>query len=442
MNLKHVQRTSIAVMIIIIAFLGLIVVQVLLFRKAQEANRNSFTNRINYITQDIVKSVRKLELLEVRLLDSTRENHEKLKHQIKLIVDSTLAANDIQMKNEFGIYLHEMETDSSHYAYLFGTLSSIINLNECANKFPAGKDYGSLYLTDKKNSETEHYHLAIYMPDTSPYFLSQISGLLFISIVIALLLIGSFIYFLKVIANQRKLSEMKNDFINNLTHEFKTPLFSISLASKFIMNNKHVIQDDNLNKYIHLIDKENSRLKNNVEKILQVAFFDSGNFVLESKEVSMHKLIHDVIMSFELAVKEKSGAITLELSAMNDTINGDEIHLKNMLFNVVDNAIKYSNGKPIVKISTENSVSKVKNGETSELRICISDKGIGMNNETKANIFEKFYRAHNGDIHDVKGFGLGLSYVKNIIVAHKGNINIESELGKGTSFTIVIPQNG
>jgi two-component system phosphate regulon sensor histidine kinase PhoR len=442
MNLKHVQRTSIAVMIIIIAFLGLIVVQVLLFQKAQEANRLSFINRINYITQDIVKSVRKMPQLDVRLLDSSRENHENLKHHIKLIVDSTLAANAIQLKNEFGIYLHEMDTDSDNYSYQFGTLSRIINLNECANQFPAGKDYGSLYLTDKKNSETEHYHLAIYMPDTSPYLLSQISGLLFISIVIALLLIGSFVYFLKVIANQRKLSEMKNDFINNLTHEFKTPLFSISLASKFIMNDKHVKQDNNLNKYIQLIDKENSRLKNNVEKILQVAFFDSGNFILDSKAVSMHKLIHDVIMSFELAVKEKSGSITLELCATNDTINGDEIHLKNMLFNVVDNAIKYSNGRPIIKISTGNSLSKERNGETSELWICVSDKGIGMSNETKANIFEKFYRAHNGDIHDVKGFGLGLSYVKKIILAHKGNISIESELGQGTSFTIVLPKNG
>ena len=335
-----------------------------------------------------------------------------------------------------------MDTDSDNYSYQFGTLSRIINLNECANQFPAGKDYGSLYLTDKKNSETEHYHLAIYMPDTSPYLLSQISGLLFISIVIALLLIGSFVYFLKVIANQRKLSEMKNDFINNLTHEFKTPLFSISLASKFIMNDKHVKQDNNLNKYIQLIDKENSRLKNNVEKILQVAFFDSGNFILDSKAVSMHKLIHDVIMSFELAAKEKSGSITLELCATNDTINGDEIHLKNMLFNVVDNAIKYSNGRPIIKISTGNSLSKERNGETSELWICVSDKGIGMSNETKANIFEKFYRAHNGDIHDVKGFGLGLSYVKKIILAHKGNISIESELGQGTSFTIVLPKNG
>jgi two-component system phosphate regulon sensor histidine kinase PhoR len=113
-----------------------------------------------------------------------------------------------------------------------------------------------------------------------------------------------------------------------------------------------------------------------------------------------------------------------------------------MLFNVVDNAIKYSNGRPIIKISTGNSLSKERNGETSELWICVSDKGIGMSNETKANIFEKFYRAHNGDIHDVKGFGLGLSYVKKIILAHKGNISIESELGQGTSFTIVLPKNG
>jgi two-component system, OmpR family, phosphate regulon sensor histidine kinase PhoR len=290
MNLKNNQRITMASIIVIVAFLGLILVQVLLFRKAQEANRRSFNNQINYLTQDIAKAVRNLQQLDNLLISKRKESRENITFSIQSIVDSVLKVNTLSLKKEFGIYAHSGEEGKANYHYLFGNLSTIIDLNECVNKFNAEKDYGTWYLTDKKNSKTEHYHLVIHFPDTSPYLLSQISGLLFTSIIISLMLIGGFIYFLKTIANQRKLSEIKNDFINNLTHEFKTPLFSIGLASKFIMNNNHVKMDEELNKYIHLIDKENKRLKNNVDKILQVAFFDSGNFILENKEVSIHRL--------------------------------------------------------------------------------------------------------------------------------------------------------
>jgi two-component system phosphate regulon sensor histidine kinase PhoR len=257
------------------------------------------------------------------------------------------------------------------------------------------------------------------------------------SIVFTLALIGLFIYFLYMVYRQKKVAQIKDDFINNLTHEFKTPIFSIGLAAGLLKRNEFINTQQHLNKYVTLIETEKTRLENHVNKILQMAMIDSGNFVLDKKQLDVHALIESVVSDFALALDGKGGHVDLQLNASNATIKGDEVHLKNVIFNLLDNALKYTNLPPVIKIETEYISKK----EGNKIAIAISDNGIGMDEEVQKNIFSKFYRGHSGDVHDVKGFGLGMSYIKSIVEAHKGSITVESAPGKGTSFHLTLPAN-
>jgi two-component system phosphate regulon sensor histidine kinase PhoR len=231
--------------------------------------------------------------------------------------------------------------------------------------------------------------------------------------------------------NQRKLSEIKSDFINNMTHEFKTPLATISLAVDALNNEKVLSNQDKLQYFRGIIKEENRRMNKHVETILQAAALEKQEFTLNRKAISAHQLIENVLSNYQLVLREREGVVKLQLNASNAIIFADEQHFTNLLNNLVDNAIKYSKDSPHITITTHSSKKL--------LHIRIEDKGIGMSRETVKRVFEKFYRAHTGNIHNVKGFGLGMSYVKTIIDAHKGRIKVESTLGKGSSFTVEVP---
>ncbi|MCU0387652.1 MAG: HAMP domain-containing histidine kinase [Chitinophagaceae bacterium] len=242
-----------------------------------------------------------------------------------------------------------------------------------------------------------------------------------------------FVFFLTVgtMVNQRKLSEIKGDFINNMTHEFKTPLATISLAVDALNNEKVLKDPEKLNYFRGIIKDENKRMNKHVETILQAAALDKQEINLNKKELYVHKIIENALGNFELVLKEKQGMVNLRLNAKNDRILADEQHFTNMVSNLIDNAIKYSKEVPEITITTHN----IPRG----ICIKVEDRGIGMTRESVKRIFEKFFRAHTGNIHNVKGFGLGMSYVKTIIDAHKGKIKVDSTLGKGTSFTVEMP---
>ena len=229
------------------------------------------------------------------------------------------------------------------------------------------------------------------------------------------------------------MSEIKNDFINNMTHEFKTPLATISLAVDALRNQKVIDDKTKMNYFSGIIKEENKRMNKQVETILQAALLDKQVVQLALRPLSVHHILHGIVDNFKLQLDEKGGRSVLEFDATDDSVQGDEVHFTNMLSNLVDNGIKYSKPDvaPVIKIYTEN------NGRF--IRIKIEDNGIGMNKETLSRIFEKFYRAHTGNVHNVKGFGLGLSYVKTMVDAHEGKVKAESTLGKGSSFTIDIP---
>jgi two-component system phosphate regulon sensor histidine kinase PhoR len=232
---------------------------------------------------------------------------------------------------------------------------------------------------------------------------------------------------------QKKLSEIKNDFINNMTHEFKTPIATISLAVDAIRNEKVQGDREKLKYFGDIIKEENQRMNRQVETILKSALMDRQEVQLNQKPLHVHTIINDVADNFILRLQEKNGTLETNLKATNDLINGDEVHISNLVNNLMDNAVKYSkeNVPPKICLSTTSN--------NKSFFIKIEDNGIGMTKETVKRIFEKFYRAHTGNIHNVKGFGLGLSYVKTVVEAHDGQIKADSTLGKGSCFTIELP---
>jgi len=270
--------------------------------------------------------------------------------------------------------------------------------------------------------------MVLIIPNLKAIVFSQMKWMIIGSGFFTLMIISAFSVTVYALLRQKKLSEIKNDFINNMTHEFKTPLATISLAVDALRNNK-VIEDRTRMEYFSgIIKEENKRMNKHVETILQAALMDRQEVQLNRSPVHVHELISEVISNYTLQLQEIEGRIELDLNAENDLINGDEVHLRNLISNLVDNAVKYSKEKLVLKISSNN------NGKNLVVRF--EDNGIGMSKETVRRIFEKFYRAHTGNLHNVKGFGLGLSYVKTIVDAHEGRIKVESSSGKGSLFTI------
>ncbi len=284
-----------------------------------------------------------------------------------------------------------------------------------------------LFPTSITNPGTLH----VYFPTKS----TEVWGHLWLSLLLSLLftaiILASFAYTINVILQQKKLSEMKNDFINNMTHEFKTPIATISLASDSITNPSVISNPDKIKRFANIIKQENKRMHGQVEKVLQMALVERGHIKLNFTEVDIHQVIEQAVSNMALQVEQKEGTIATQLNAEKYRMEGDLNHISNVINNLLDNANKYSPEKPDITVSTRN----VSNG----IEITISDKGIGMSKEARKRIFEKFYRVHTGNVHDVKGFGLGLAYVKTMITAHKGSIDVKSELGKGSSFILTFP---
>jgi len=241
----------------------------------------------------------------------------------------------------------------------------------------------------------------------------------------------SFFYTLNVVFRQKKVSEMKTDFINNMTHEFKTPIATISLATDSITSPKISQDPEKVVRFANIIQQENKRMNSQVEKVLQMALIDKEEFNLKLTEVNLHDLIHRAVENIGLQVEKRGGSATTELEATRPVVEGDMTHISNVINNLLDNANKYSPENPEISVHTRN----VSNG----VQVIVKDKGVGMSAEDRKHIFDKFYRVHTGNLHDVKGFGLGLSYVKALITAHNGQVDVKSELGKGSSFILFFP---
>ncbi len=275
--------------------------------------------------------------------------------------------------------------------------------------------------------------ISLYFPNQKNFMIRSIGFMGVSSIILTSVIISIFIITLYVIFRQKKLSEIKNDFVNNMTHELKTPISTISLASQMLSDPGIPVENKNIAHISRIIEAESKRLGYQVEKVLQMAVFDKGKIVLKEKNINLHELVEAVVNNFGLQVKKKNGVLEYRPEAISSTVRIDEIHFTNLISNLLDNAMKYCKEIPEIIVSTRN--------EKSYIVLCVEDKGIGISKENQKRIFEKFYRVPTGNIHNVKGFGLGLSYVKMIAEIHHGSISISSEPGAGSRFEVYLPLN-
>jgi len=276
--------------------------------------------------------------------------------------------------------------------------------------------------------------LYVFFPDQQKYILSNMGVMFGGSGILIIVIMACFYMAVSTILHQKKLSDIKNDFINNMTHEFKTPISTIALAAEMAQENSQSVGNaasPRMARYLGIIREENKRLGTHVEKVLQMALLDKGHVKLKRSSANIHDLLEKVLNSQSVQIEQKEGELDLEFEADHEIISCDEVHISNVLNNLIDNAIKYSPEKLHLTVRTEN--------ENNGILISITDHGLGMSKEQIHRIFDTFYRVPTGNVHDVKGFGLGLSYVKKMIEAHEGTVQVRSRPGEGSTFMIWLP---
>ena len=409
-----------------ISILGIVVTQLYWINKAWDIKENQFNHTVNISLRNVANQILLLRGDSTTYIEPIRQvaanyfivpiNDTLYPYLLESLLRAEFESRNIILDFEYGIY--DCFTDS----IVYGNYVSLSDKN-----------------TDNKNRtslsvkwDRDGHYFGVYFPNKESYLVSQM-GIWLFSSAILLIVVIFFSYTMFVILKQKRLSEITTDFINNMTHEFKTPISTISLSSEVLMKPDIIESPGRLHQYSTIIYEENNRLKNMVERLLQMATLDQADFELNKKETDVHEAIQQSVERFNLAINEKEGTLTCDLNAKQSNVYADKIHLLNIIANLIDNAIKYSGEKPIINISTHN----VKN----DILISVKDNGIGMSKEAQKQVFNKFYRVPTGNQHDVKGFGLGLNYVKIMVEAHKGNITLESELGKGSTFKIFLPFN-
>jgi two-component system phosphate regulon sensor histidine kinase PhoR len=286
---------------------------------------------------------------------------------------------------------------------------------------------GDLERVRKKNG----WELKLILPEKEAFIIQEMGTLFITSVVLILIVLVMFWRTTKSLLQEKKLSEHTTDFLNNMTHEFKTPLTNIALAGKMIIKDPAIKEEDKIKLYSEIILEENEKLRLQVEQVLSMTALERGEIPLRKTALDIHLLIRDSLKYISLQIEHKQGDLKLNLEAEKFVVTGDKTHLANALSNLVDNAIKYAKFKPELSIRTFN--------KEQQLVLVFSDKGIGIEKEYHKKVFDKFFRVPTGDVHDVKGFGLGLAYTKKIIEMHGGTIELESEIGEKTTFIITLP---
>ena len=290
----------------------------------------------------------------------------------------------------------------------------------------SNQSYSSLIFKDE--NDLSNYSLKVAFPGRTPFLLGSLVSVIITSIIFTSIIIIAYVTTILLLLRQRQISQIKTDFINNMTHEFKTPIATINLALSAIKNPKTIVNKEKVKKYLRMIYDENNRMHDQVENVLMISHLERNQLNIEKTKQDINEIIDLAISHVSLIVENNNGNIITEKDADNSMVIGNETHLINVMVNILDNAIKYNDNSPEIFIKTLNVGSRI--------LIEIIDNGIGMSKAVQSKIFEKFYRKQTGDLHDVKGHGLGLAYVKKIIAFHNGNITVDSAVGKGSKFTI------
>lgn len=320
-------------------------------------------------------------------------------------------------------------SDKNDVIFSMTAKSKDINFKDFDKNNPEAAIYSvPLFREDLQQSGTT---LTLYFPNKQSQIMSSQLGSMVLSITLVLIIIGCFAYTIYIILRQKKMSEMKTDFINNMTHEFKTPVATIMIASESLKDPEINADTKRVERLAGIIYDENVRLGNHIERVLNIAKIEKENLNLVFEPLNINDLVEGVAESMSLQFQKYGAKLILDLKANPDEIVGDELHLSNVVFNLVDNALKYGKDDPFVKLSTHT--------QGDQIVITVEDNGIGMSKDQQSRIFEQFYRIHTGNLHDVKGFGLGLSYVSDIVKRMKGKISVKSEKNKGSTFEVILP---
>lgn len=415
------------------SLIGIVVVQLLWVNYALELRTEIFDKRVQIFLKDIVSFIVENENISS---DSTSCPYSESCSKSQSCTENFIKIHNIDTRSldsiMYGEFCNRMKVNED---YVYGIIDKESDtLLTCSNP----KYYNELYNTYHTYPIPCHFKkdsklLGIYFPNQKNYILNRMIVLLIISSLFLVVVITSFIWTIFVLLRQKKLSEVKSDFVNNMTHEFKTPIATISLASEMLSKPSVMESKDKLMQYANIIFDENNRLKSQVEQVLQISVLDKKEFKLLKKDIDLHEIIENVADNFLLVIQQKNGKINLELNAEHFHIFADPIHVYNIISNLTDNAIKYSFDITEVTITTRS----LSNG----ILILVEDKGIGISTEHIKQVFKKLYRIPTGNLHDVKGFGLGLYYVKTMVEAHGGKIKLKSELKKGSTFEIFFPYN-
>ena len=473
---NFMNKGLINLIIVVVSFvlLSLTAVQLYWVKNAISVERSNFESKVNEAVSNVIYKLEKARAMEnleqtinsqvlianfIKSMDSINSILYNEMHRMKgpddldnFVRKSMLASEllndmvggekpfDIERmltKNMLdSLLMLELKNKSILTSFVYGVYSTtqnkmiIDNSGKHSSQLLKNSFVFTLY-PSKINSPPDY--LMIYFPYEIRYLLKQMASIIFISLILIVIIMMVFIYVIRLIVWQRRLSEMKNDFINNMTHEIKTPISTISLACEALGEEdikKNEILSEN---YLGVINDENKRLGGIAEKILQAATLESGDLKLKKEKVDIHEIIDHVINTIGIHVEVKDGRIIKDFRAKMSEINVDRLRFTSVITNLVDNANKYTPKKPEIKIITEN----VNDG----VRITIEDNGIGISKENQKKIFDKLYRVPTGNIHNVKGFGLGLSYVKAIVEWHGGKVAVDSEIKKGSRFYVYLPSS-
>lgn len=408
-----------------LTILGIIAIQTYLVRRTWHLEQAKFQEKVRIAlisTAENLASLNNYPLPSQNLVREVEPNYfivninniinaNNLEYYLQQALEAVALTEDF----EYGIY------DCASQDMLYGQYISYSKADESARR------------TDLPTYDEFEYYFGVRFPNRESYLLGNLQ-LTFILTAILALTIAFFAWSIFVILRQKQLSEMQKDFINNMTHEFKTPISTIGISADVFLGHPSVRADDRLMRYAGIISEQNNRLNRQVEKVLQLARIEQGNFSLNPEPVNLRDLLEPVIQSAEVKINDTGGRFTLDLQAPEGTtIQADRLHLTNMLHNLLDNAIKYCRETPDVTLRTALSPAD------QTLLISIIDRGIGIPKDHQSRVFQKFYRVPTGNVHNVKGFGLGLYYIRTICLAHGWRIRLESEEAHGTTVTLEVP---
>ncbi len=411
-----------------ISIVGIFITQVYWVRRAFDLKERQFDQTVQVSLQDVAEKISKFNKT---LLPSANVVTQVSSDYYIVHINNVIDANLLEHYLKIDFKKHQIEVDFEYGIYDCTTEKMVYgNYINFTNQSSIEKPKTELPKWDKFT-----YYFGVYFPNRATYLASEMEIWIFSSLIL-LVVIVFFGYTLFAIFEQKRLAEIQKDFINNMTHEFKTPISTIAISADVLSNPKIMENPARLQNYVSIIKNENNRLKNQVERVLQLAKGEQSAFDLRKESIELHEFIREATASFALKVKDgqagngKVGELIYDLQAENQYIEADKVHLTNILYNLIDNAIKYCEKAPSIIISTRNKDNK--------LILSIKDNGIGISEKYYKRIFEKFFRVPTGNLHDVKGFGIGLNYVKSVIKAHKWKIDISSRVGEGTEFQITI----